>query len=84
MSILKSNLKKMKAEPENLIVQLLPYMWSDAVTRSLPVDGGPGRVELSVDGGPGRVELSVDGGPGRVDLSVDCSPGRIELLDRVD
>ena len=73
MSNLKSNLKKMKAEPDNLIVQLLPYMWSDAVTRS-----------LSVDGGPGRVELSVDGGPGRVDLSVDCSPGRIELLDRVD
>ena len=73
MSNLKSNLKKMKAEPENLIVQLLPYMWSDDVTRS-----------LSVDGGPGRVELSVDGGPGRVDLSVDCSPGRIELLDRVD
>ena len=73
MSNLKSNLKKMKAEPDNLIVQLLPYIWSDAVTRS-----------LSVDGGPGRVELSVDGGPGRVDLSVDCSPGRIELLDRVD
>ena len=42
MSNLKSNLNEMKAEPENFIVKLLPYRWSDAVTRSKNArhDGG--------------------------------------------